>query len=174
VFQERAKIDLNELLKKAFRVGASDVHLRVKSPPILRISGKLVKTDLPSLEHSDILNFINQILPLEKRRQLPYIKDIDVAYSLPGVCRFRVNIFRQRGTFAIVMRLIPYNVPEIDELNLPAILKEIALYQRGLVLVTGTTGSGKSTTLAAMLNELNRKDARIVITIEDPLSLIHI
>ena len=173
MFQERAKIDLNELLKKAFRVGASDVHLRVKSPPILRISGKLVKTDLPSLEHSDILNFINQILPLEKRRQLPYIKDIDVAYSLPGVCRFRVNIFRQRGTFAIVMRLIPYNVPEIDELNLPAILKEIALYQRGLVLVTGTTGSGKSTTLAAMLNELNKKDARIVITIEDPIEYLH-
>ncbi len=171
--QSRPKIELNDLLKKAFKVGASDVHLRVKAPPVFRIAGKLVKTDLPLLEQTDILEYVKQILPLEKKKQLPYIKDIDLAYSLPGVCRFRVNIFRQRGTFAIVMRAIPVRVPRIDELNLPPILKEIALYQRGLVLVTGTTGSGKSTTLAAMLEELNERDSRIVITIEDPIEYLH-
>lgn len=171
--QSRLKLELKDLLKKAFNVGASDVHLRIKAPPIFRIAGKLVKTDLPPLEHTDILEYVKQILPLEKRKQIPYIKDIDLAYSLPGVCRFRVNIFRQRGTFAIVMRAIPVRVPKIEELNLPPILKKIALYQRGLVLVTGTTGSGKSTTLAAMLEELNERDSRVVITIEDPIEYLH-
>ena len=173
VLQSKPKVELNDLLKKAFKVGASDVHLRVKAPPIFRIAGKLVKTDLPPLEVTDIIEYVKQILPLEKRKQLPYIKDIDLAYSLPGVCRFRVNIFRQRGTFAVVMRAIPVKVPKIDELNLPPILKKIALYQRGLVLVTGTTGSGKSTTLAAMLEELNEKESRTVITIEDPIEYLH-
>jgi len=167
------KIDLDELLKRVYNMGASDVHLRVKLPPILRIGGKLAKTDLPPLEHSDIMEFIKKLLPAEKRKELPFKKDIDVAYSLPGVCRFRVNIFRQRGTYAIVLRMIPPKVPEIDELNLPPVIKQIALYQRGLVLVTGTTGSGKSTTLAAMLNEINKKESRTIITIEDPIEYLH-
>ena len=166
-------MDLDELLKKAYKVGASDIHLRIKAPPIFRINGKLVKTDLPPLENSDIMAFIKKILPIDKRKQLPYAKDVDFAYSLPGVCRFRVNIFRQRGTYAIVMRVIPVNVPDISELNLPEVVRKIALYQRGLVLVTGTTGSGKSTTLAAMLNEINKKEARTIITIEDPIEYLH-
>ncbi len=168
-----AKVDLNALLTKAFKIGASDVHLRVKLPPVLRINGKLVRTDLPVLEPSDIMNFLKEILPPEKKKDLPYIKNLDLAYSIPGVCRFRVNIFKQRGTFAIVMRAIPVKVPQIDELNLPDVIRKIALYPRGLVLVTGTTGSGKSTTLAAMLEELNNHDARVVITIEDPIEYLH-
>jgi twitching motility protein PilT len=166
-------VDLDKLLTQAFKLGASDVHLRVKIPPMFRINGKLVKTDLPPLEMSDVLAFVKKVLPEEKRKELPYIKNIDLAYSIPGVCRFRVNVFKQRGTFAIVMRAIPAKVPQIDELNLPPVLKEIALYPRGLVLVTGTTGSGKSTTLAAMLEELNNKDSRVVITIEDPIEYLH-
>lgn len=173
MLNQKEKIELRELLKKAFTIGASDIHLRVKAPPLLRISGKLVRTDLPPLEHTDIMEYVKEILPLEKRKQIPYIKDVDLAYSLPGVCRFRVNIFRQRGTFSIVMRVIPVRVPDIDELNLPSVLKEIALYPRGLVLVTGTTGSGKSTTLAAMLEELNKRESRVVITIEDPIEYLH-
>ncbi|WP_457754856.1 type IV pilus twitching motility protein PilT, partial [Thermovibrio ammonificans] len=141
--------------------------------PIFRVDGRIVRLDLPLLEASDIDEYVKEILPLEKKKELPFIKNIDLAYSLPGVCRFRVNIFRQRGTFAIVMRTIPVKVPDIDELNLPPVLKKIALYQRGLVLVTGTTGSGKSTTLAAMLNELNKRDSRVVITIEDPIEYLH-
>jgi len=167
------KIELKQLLLKAFKMGASDLHLRVKAPPIFRVDGRIVRLDLPLLEASDIDEYVKEILPLEKKKELPFIKNIDLAYSLPGVCRFRVNIFRQRGTFAIVMRTIPVKVPDIDELNLPPVLKKIALYQRGLVLVTGTTGSGKSTTLAAMLNELNKRDSRVVITIEDPIEYLH-
>jgi twitching motility protein PilT len=168
-----ARIELDQLLIKAHKLGASDIHLRVKAPPILRINGKLVKLDLPPLEVNDISEYVKQILPLEKRREIPYIKNLDLAYSLPGVCRFRVNIFKQRGTFAIVMRTIPVDVPRIEDLNLPEVIKKIALFQRGLVLVTGTTGSGKSTTLAAMLNELNERDSRVVITIEDPVEYLH-
>ncbi|WP_457679293.1 type IV pilus twitching motility protein PilT [Thermovibrio sp.] len=170
---EKVKVDLDRLLKKTFEVGASDLHLRVNAPPILRINGKLVRLNLPPLTVNDIDQFVKKILPLEKKREIPFIKNVDLAYSLPGVCRFRVNVFRQRGTFAIVMRTIPVKVPRIDELNLPEVIKKIALYHRGLVLVTGTTGSGKSTTLAAMLNELNEKDARVVITIEDPVEYLH-
>jgi len=167
------RIELNELLKKAYELGASDIHLRVKLPPTLRIAGKLVKLELPPLELKEIEEYVKEILPLEKRKEIAYIKNLDVAYSLPGVCRFRVNIFRQRGTFSIVMRIIPFTVPKIDELNLPEIVKEIALYERGMVLVTGTTGSGKSTTLAAMLEEINEKVAKVIITIEDPIEYLH-
>jgi twitching motility protein PilT len=168
-----AKIELDKLLKRVHQLGASDLHLRAKAPPIIRINGRLLRLDLPTLDINDINEFVKKLLPVEKKRELPYIKDIDIAYSLPGVCRFRVNIFRQRGTFAIVMRSIPIDIPSIEDLNLPNVLKKIALYQRGLVLVTGTTGSGKSTTLAAMLNELNEKDSRVVITIEDPIEYLH-
>ena len=166
-------LDLDKLLTKAYQLGASDIHLRVKLPPVFRINGRLVKVDAPPLEAPVIDSFIKKILPLEKRKEIPYIKNLDLAYSLPGVCRFRVNIFKQRGTFAIVMRAIPSEVPKIEDLNLPPVVKEIALYRKGLVLVTGTTGSGKSTTLAAMLNELNEKESRIVITIEDPIEYLH-
>jgi twitching motility protein PilT len=168
-----AKFELDWLLKKVHQLGASDLHLRVKAPPILRINGKLVKLDLPPLEVDDVNEFVEKLLPLERRKDIPYIKNLDVAYSLPGICRFRVNIFKQRGTFAVVMRTIPFSIPKIDELNLPKVIKKIALLQRGLVLVTGTTGSGKSTTLAAMLNELNEKESRVVITIEDPVEYLH-
>jgi len=168
-----AKIELKALLTQAFKLGASDVHLRVKLPPYFRINGKLVRTDLPVLEASDIHAYVKEILPVDKKKDIPYIKNLDLAYSIPGICRFRVNIFKQRGTFAIVMRAIPAEIPTIDKLNLPSVLKKIALYQRGLVLVTGSTGSGKSTTLAAMLEELNNHDSRVVITIEDPIEYLH-
>ncbi|WP_456456960.1 type IV pilus twitching motility protein PilT [Thermovibrio sp.] len=168
-----AALDLDKLLTKAYQLGASDIHLRAKLPPVFRVNGKLVKLGYPPLEVSEIDSFVKKILPSEKKKEIPYIKNLDLAYSLPGVCRFRVNIFKQRGTFAIVMRAIPSEVPRIEELNLPPVVKEIALYRKGLVLVTGTTGSGKSTTLAAMLNELNEKESRIVITIEDPIEYLH-
>lgn len=166
-------LDLDTLLTKAFRLGASDIHLRVKLPPVFRINGKLVKIELPELTANDINSFVKKIVPVDRMKDLPYMKNIDLAYSIPGVCRFRVNIFKQRGTFAIVMRTIPAKIPDIEELNLPTVIKEIALYPRGLVLVTGTTGSGKSTTLAAMLNELNNKDSRVIVTIEDPIEYLH-
>ncbi|NIA12204.1 MAG: PilT/PilU family type 4a pilus ATPase, partial [Nitrospiraceae bacterium] len=166
-------IDLNGLLKQAFSIGASDIHMRVATPPIFRINGKLVKTNLPNLTQEEIDSFVKTILPIDKRKLIPTLKSFDTAYSIRGVGRFRVSIFRQRGNFAIVARAIPTKIPTIDELNLPDILKKIALYPRGLVLVTGTTGSGKSTTLASMLEVLNHEQARVIITIEDPIEYLH-
>ncbi|MEO2069343.1 MAG: type IV pilus twitching motility protein PilT [Desulfurobacteriaceae bacterium] len=167
------RIDLDSILKKAHSLGTSDIHLRVGLPPIFRISGKLTNSGLPALTAEDLLSFVRKLLPPEKLKELPYLKQVDLAYAIPGVSRFRVNIFRQRGTFAIVMRAIPSNVPDLDSLNLPEVIKKIALYHRGMVLVTGTTGSGKSTTLAAMLNEINKNDSRVIITVEDPIEFIH-
>ncbi len=164
---------LNEILEKALALGASDIHLRMKTVPIFRIQGKLIKTNLPELSGADIFEFAKTILPIEKKKEIPILKNYDTSYSIPGVGRFRVNIFKQRNTFAIVMRTIPTKIPTIDKLNLPNIIRKISLEHRGLVLVTGTTGSGKSTTLAAMLNEVNEKDSRVVITIEDPIEFLH-
>ncbi|SNR91393.1 type IV pilus twitching motility protein PilT [Desulfurobacterium atlanticum] len=166
-------VSLNDILEKALALGASDIHLRMKMVPIFRIQGKLVKTNFPELSGSDIFEFVKTILPIEKKKEIPILKNYDTSYSIPGVGRFRVNIFKQRNTFAIVMRTIPTEVPTIEKLNLPEVIKKIALEHRGLVLVTGTTGSGKSTTLAAMLNEINEKDSRVVITIEDPIEFLH-
>lgn len=167
------EVELDALLTKAFKIGASDVHLRVKLPPIFRINGKLVKVELPELTANDINSIVKTIIPADKKKDLPYMKSFDFAYAVKGVCRFRVNVFKQRGTFAVVMRVIPFKIPDIEELNLPTIVKQIALYPRGLVLVTGTTGSGKSTTLASMLNELNNRESRVIITIEDPIEYLH-
>ncbi len=166
-------VELDNVLKNAVALNASDVHLRVNLSPILRINGRLVKTDFPSLTNENILSFVKQILPIEKKKELPVLKNVDTSYSVPGVGRFRVSIFRQRNTFALVMRLIPSRIPTVEELNLPLVIKKIALEQRGMVLVTGTTGSGKSTTLAAMMNEINQKDSRVIITIEDPIEFLH-
>ncbi len=169
---EEVKEKLHKILKKAIDLGTSDIHMRVKLPPIYRINGRLVRSNFPVLEAPEMLEFVKMLLPIEKKKELPVLKQIDTSYSIPGVSRFRVNIFKQRGTFAIVMRAIPTKVPTIEELNLPVVLKKIALEQRGLILVTGTTGSGKSTTLAAMLNEINQKDSRTIITIEDPIEYL--
>ena len=166
-------VNLKSVLKKAVALKASDIHLRIKLPPIFRIYGKLVKADFPPLSEDDITSFVKEILPVEKRKEIPVLKSIDTSFSLPGVGRFRVSIFKQRGTFAAVMRLIPSKIPSVEELNLPQVIKRISLEQRGLVLVTGTTGSGKSTTLAAMMNEINHKDSRVIITIEDPIEYLH-
>ncbi len=166
-------VELDNVLKNAVALNASDVHLRVNLSPILRINGRLVKTDFPSLTNENILSFVKQILPIEKKKELPVLKNVDTSYSVPGVGRFRVSIFRQRNTFALVMRLIPSRIPTVEELNLPLVIKKIAREQRGMVLVTGTTGSGKSTTLAAMMNEINQKDSRVIITIEDPIEFLH-
>ena len=166
-------VELDNILKNAVALNASDVHLRVNLPPILRINGKLIKTEFPVLTKENVLSFVKLILPIDKKKELPVLRNIDTSYSVSGVGRFRVSIFRQRNTFAIVMRLIPSRIPTVEELTLPLVIKKIAHEQRGMVLVTGTTGSGKSTTLAAMMNEINNKESRVIITIEDPIEFLH-
>ena len=144
-------MQLNELLKFTVDQNASDLHLRVPSPPVLRIDGALVpQEDLPALTPEDIETVFEEATTEAQRSAFLENLELDFAYSIPGLARFRVSVLRQRGTLSIAFRLVPLKMFSIDELGLPQICKELVLKPRGLILVTGPTGSGKSTTLAAM------------------------
>ena len=167
-------MEIDELLKLMVDKGASDLHLKVPSPPVLRIDGELVpQEDLPPLAPKDIEYVFDLVTPQERKVVFLRERELDFAYSVPGIARFRVNVLRQRGTMGIAFRFVPFIVPTIDELGLPQLFKELALKPRGLILVTGPTGSGKSTTMAAMINHLNESDRRSVITIEEPIEFLH-
>jgi twitching motility protein PilT len=166
-------MDIIELLKLMVEKRASDLHLRVPSPPVLRIDGELVIQEQPPLTAEDIEAAFEYITSQDQRSRFHLEKELDFAYSVPGVARFRVSTMRQRGTISLVFRLVPFKVFTIDELGLPQICKGLILKPRGLILVTGPTGSGKSTTMAAMVNYLNENLARNVITIEDPIEYLH-
>ncbi len=163
-------MDVKELLKLMVNKGASDLHLTVPSPPVLRIDGELVpQGDLPPLGAGDIESALEQVATQEQRAVFDREWELDLAYSMPGLARFRVNALRQRGVTSLAFRFVPFYIPSIDEWGLPQILKELVLKPRGLILVTGPSGSGKSTTLAAMLRHLNENAMKNVITVEDPI-----
>jgi twitching motility protein PilT len=165
---------VNDLLRIAVDSGASDLHLKVGSFPMMRIRGALVPAMQDRrLEHEDVVAMAQAVLPTAHREKFKDNHEVDLAYSVGGLGRFRCNAFQQRGTFGLVFRVIPMRVATIEELALPAILKKIASEERGLVLVTGTTGSGKSTTLAAMIDEINQTRTSHVMTIEDPIEYLH-
>ena len=167
-------MDINELLKKAHSLEASDLHIKVGSPPILRIYGEL--TPLSSerkIGHEDATKIALSVMTPGQTETFKKKNDIDLAYSVPGLGRFRCNIFMQRGTVGLVFRVIPMLIPTIDELLLPEVIKKIAMEQRGLILVTGTTGSGKSTTLASMIDMINSSRTDHIMTIEDPIEYLH-
>jgi len=167
-------MQIDELLKLMVNKGASDLHLKVPSPPVLRIDGELVpQEDLLPLTAKDIESAFEQVTTQEQRDTFLREKDLDFAYSVPGLARFRVSVLRQRGTISLAFRLVPFEVLSIDELGIPQICKKLILKPIGLILVTGPTGSGKSTTLAAMINHLNENDRRNVITIEDPIEFLY-
>lgn len=167
-------MNINELLKIAIENDASDLHLKVGSYPIIRIHGRLKPlTDLSKLTPKDTRDLSQQITNDYQKEKLKNDLDLDLAYSLPGFGRFRGSIFHQRGTIAIVLRVIPLEVKAIRELFLPEVLEKISLGQRGLVLVTGTTGSGKTTTLAAIVDHINTQRRENIITIEDPIEYLH-
>jgi len=167
-------MDVNELLKAAHSQGASDLHLKVGSYPILRINGELTPLSTESrLSQEDTLKIAFSVMSPGQREVFKKKNDIDLAYSVPGLGRFRCNIFIQRGTIGLVFRVIPMRIPTIEELNLPDVLKKISLEPRGLILVTGTTGSGKSTTLASMLDNINSNKTEHIMTIEDPIEYLH-
>jgi twitching motility protein PilT len=164
---------INDLLKSAIERHASDLHLKVGSYPMMRVDGTLVVgTEARRLEQRDTEEIAALVLG---SRFEPFRgeSETDTAYSVPGLGRFRCNLYHQRGTIGLVFRIIPTVVPNIDELGLPPVLKRIADEERGLVLVTGTTGSGKSTTLAAMINQINHSRATHVMTVEDPIEFLH-
>ncbi len=166
--------DINVLLKKTVEAGASDMHIKVGSPPIIRISGTLTVMDGEErLSADDTQKMASYILSEHQNKVFTETKDIDVAYSVPGLGRFRCNCFTQRGTTGIVFRVIPMEILGIDDLKLPKVLKTIANEARGLILVTGATGSGKSTTLAAIIDYINKNRHEHIMTIEDPIEFLH-
>jgi len=164
---------VDELLKLMVDKGASDLHLTVPSPPVFRIDGELIpQEDLPPLTAQAIEFALEQVTTQEQRVAFGRERELDCAYAVPGLARFRINVLQQRGTMSLAFRLVPFKVPSIDELGLPQICKELIIKPRGLILVTGAAGSGKSTTLAAMLDHLNENEKRNVITIEDPIEFL--
>ena len=166
-------MDINELLKLAVDKGASDLHLRVPSPPVVRVDGELQpQDDMPSLTANDVELVLEQIASQAQRETLLRENELDFAYGVPALARFRVSVLRQRGTLSIAFRQVPFAIPTIEQLGLPSICKRLILKPRGLILVTGPTGSGKSTTLAAMIDYLNEHEAQNVITIEDPIEYL--
>ncbi len=165
---------VNDLLKIAVESGASDLHIKVGSYPMMRLRGGLVPaSEEKRLGHEDVVAMSAAVMSNVHREKFKDAQEVDLAYGVPGLGRFRVNVFQQRGTVGLVLRVIPMLIKTVDDLGLPAILKKIASDERGLVLVTGTTGSGKSTTLAAMIDHINRTRSAHVMTVEDPIEFLH-
>ncbi len=151
----------------------SDIHFKVGSPPRRRVNGVLYPLDLPPLSVEDMENITTSILTEKIWNQFQKKNEVDTSYSIPGYFRFRVSVFWQRNSISIVMRIIPFDIPTLDELRVPPVAKELALSQRGLILVTGVTGSGKSSTLAGIVNHINNHARKHIITIEDPIEFLH-
>ncbi len=162
-----------EILKAAIQRGASDIHIKAGDFIRARIQDELVPITKQRVPPEQTRQLAQQLLPEWERGNIDKLRDYDCSWGASGVGRFRVNLFRQRGTMGIVMRVIAFDVPSIEELELPAVLKEISDARRGLVLVTGVTGAGKSTTLAAMLHHINQTRSRHILTLEDPIEFLH-
>ncbi len=168
--------DVTTALRRLIEAGGSDLHLKVGAPALARVDGLLgpLAPDTPVLETADTEAAVHALLHDEVRRQeLATDGEVDFAFAMPGVARFRVNAFRQRGSLSLVCRAIPVTIKSIDELALPPVIRTLAEEERGIVLLTGTTGSGKSTTLAAMIDHMNETTARHIVTIEDPIEFLH-
>lgn len=166
-------MDLVELLCIGVERNASDVHLTVGMPPTYRIDGALVSLVENKLTPEDTLYLVKQALDESRLNKLEEYGEIDFSYSIPTIGRFRVNAFKQRGSYAMVLRIIPLEIPLMDELGLPSILTDLSRLPRGLILVTGPTGSGKTTTLASIINKINTERRCHIITLEDPLEYLH-
>jgi twitching motility protein PilT len=169
--------DLHSSLVKLIELHGSDLHLKIPSQPLCRVDGELVP--IPGTEPlaaADTDNAVKQMLGADavKLAEFDSQGEVDFAYAVSGLARFRVNAFRQRGSVSIVMRAIPYGIRTIEELDLPPVIRDLADEERGIVLLTGTTGSGKSTTLAAMVDHINSGKARHIVTIEDPIEFLHV
>jgi twitching motility protein PilT len=167
------KDKIDYLLRSAFELQASDIHLTVGSAPVLRIHGELKKYGRTVLTPADTEGMAKAIIPEHLWETFKEEGELDFSYGIPGVSRFRVNVFHQRSCVSMAIRVVPTTIPSIDELKLPHVIKRIAEYPQGLVLVTGPTGSGKSTTLAAMIDYMNQTMKKHIITLEDPIEYLH-
>src|SRR3954452_3015104 len=167
-------ISIDALLERTVTRNASDLHITVGTPPALRVHGSLERyADIPELTPEDTHQMLYRILSTEQQKLLEINRQIDFAHSIPGLARFRVNVFFQRGTLGAAFRLIPADIKTLEELGVPSALHSLTEKPRGLVLITGPTGSGKSTTLAALIDEINRKRSEHILTIEDPVEFVH-
>ena len=167
-----ADVKLNDILRPAVTGEASDIHLKAGLPPLFRIDGALVPLKSKRLTGEQLERMLDAIMTPAQKAHFDKFHEVDLAYSIAGVGRFRVNAFKQRGTIGIVFRVIPFGVRTLQQLELPKILERVALEPRGLILVTGTTGSGKSTTLAAMIDYINTHKTCHIMTIEDPIEFL--
>ncbi|GAC1461606.1 MAG: type IV pilus twitching motility protein PilT [Gemmatimonadaceae bacterium] len=165
--------DYKGVLQHMIQSNASDLHLKVGRPPSLRVDGHMVTLELPPLKQEDLRSLAEQIMAPKNIKEFSEQKESDFALAVPGVGRFRVNAYQQRGTIAYALRTVPFQAKTIAELNLPDVCERIALMPRGLILVTGITGSGKSTALASMLHYINQNRHANIITIEDPIEFLH-
>ena len=167
-------MNIDDLLRTAMERKASDLHLKVGNYPHLRIDGELVPlTDQPRVTAEDMLTMAFSMMSARQKQKFKETSEIDMAYGVAGLGRFRVNVFQQRGNVGLVLRVIPTKIRALDELYLPKVIEQICEMPRGLVLVTGVTGSGKSTTLAAMIDRVNSTRAEHIVTIEDPIEFLH-
>jgi twitching motility protein PilT len=166
-------MDISELLAFSVKNKATDKHLSSGLPPMIRVHGDVRRINLPALEHKDVHGMIYDIMNDGQRKQYEEMLECDFSFAIPGLARFRVNAYNQERGAAAVMRTIPSKILTLEELNAPKIFTELAMRPRGLVLVTGPTGSGKSTTLAAMVNHLNENEYGHILTIEDPIEFVH-
>ena len=166
-------MELVKLLEALIKLGGSDLHLQAGAPPMVRIGGDLKGLESGSLEDAQIRQYMQQMSPSQAQIRLEEKRASDFSFELAGAARFRVNAFYERQRLALAFRRIPLTIPSFADLNLPGVIEDIAMSPRGLVLVTGTTGSGKSTTLAAMIDLVNNKRRDRIITIEDPIEFVH-
>ncbi|MGM0484269.1 MAG: type IV pilus twitching motility protein PilT [Candidatus Krumholzibacteriota bacterium] len=164
---------IKAILEETIARKASDLHLKAGIPPVLRIDGKLTKLDFEKPSTKDMQDIADQILSPGQRKKFMEEKEVDFAFGVPGLARFRANFYVQRGSIAMVFRHVPVKIFGIDELLLPPVIKKLCTSERGLIFVTGTVGSGKSTTLAAMVREINETTSKNIITVEDPIEFLH-
>jgi len=166
-------LDLDQLLRNAVERGASDVHIKVGSPPFVRIDGRLERTDLSAVSPVETERIAFAIMPKQRAEEFIGSSEADFAYSVNGLGRFRVNVMRQRGSVGLVLRRVQSDIPSFDALGLPPVIRKLTDHQRGLILVTGPTGSGKTTTLGSMIDFINDNYNRHIVTIEDPIEILH-
>jgi len=166
-------MDITELLAFSVKNKASDLHLSAGLPPIIRVNGDVRRINLPAMEHRDVHAMVYDIMSDSQRKQYEDTRECDFSFEIPNLARFRVNAFVQNRGAGAVFRTIPSKVQSLEELGCPRIFKDISEYPRGIVLVTGPTGSGKSTTLAAMINHVNENAYSHILTVEDPIEFVH-
>jgi len=166
-------LPIDQLLEDLVLHNASDIHLRVGEPPAYRVYGELTRSEMPPLTSEELKKLLYSVMNEERRERFEKNWELDMSYSIQGVARFRISAFRQRGEIGAVLRVIPLKIKSMDEWGLPPVLKQFSTLPRGLILVTGPTGSGKSTTLAAMMDHVNETRRSHIITIEDPLEYVH-